>query len=178
MGVIAACESLGADRSAVAEAIAQFKSVKRRMEVRAVVRGITVIDDFAHHPTAVRETLLAARQKYTGRPLVAVFEPRSYTAQRKDFQADFEKSLALADRIVIAGLFHPERYNNQTAASPLEMAKNLNSLGREAAHIGSADEIVAHLAPTLRSGDVIVIMSNGSFGGIHQKLITALNGSR
>jgi UDP-N-acetylmuramate: L-alanyl-gamma-D-glutamyl-meso-diaminopimelate ligase len=174
MGVIAACESLGAGRADVARAISQFKSVKRRMEVRAVVRGVTVIDDFAHHPTAVQETLLAARQKYSGHPLVAVFEPRSYTAQRRDFQHDFEKSLAVADRIIIAGLFHPERYDDDTGASPLEMAENLRSLGREAAHISSPNEIVSHLVPTLRRGDVVVIMSNGSFGGIHQKLIDAL----
>src|SRR6185436_15794231 len=90
LGVIAACERLGLDRDRVAEGLAEFKSVKRRMEIRGKVRGVTVIDDFAHHPTAVRETLLAARQRYPGRRLVAVFEPRSYTAQREDLQKPFE----------------------------------------------------------------------------------------
>jgi len=107
LGVIAACEELGLDRGAVAGALAEFKSVKRRLEVRGQVAGVTIIDDFAHHPTAVRETLLAARAKYPGRRLFAIFEPRSYTAQIKLFQQQFEDALGQADEIVIAGLFHP-----------------------------------------------------------------------
>src|SRR5215510_7430026 len=101
LGAIAAAEALGIDRRLVAEALATFKSVKRRMQVRGVAKGVTVIDDFAHPPTAVRETLQAARQKYRGNPITAVLEPRSYTAQLKSFQSDFVNSLALADRIII-----------------------------------------------------------------------------
>ncbi|HWP43624.1 MAG TPA: UDP-N-acetylmuramate:L-alanyl-gamma-D-glutamyl-meso-diaminopimelate ligase [Blastocatellia bacterium] len=174
LGVVAACEALGLDRRAVAESLEVFKSVKRRMEVRGVVRGVTLIDDFAHHPTAVRETLSAVRQRYDGRRITGVFEPRSYTAQRKDFEKAFEDGLAEADEIVIAGLFHPERYTRETALSPEAMAKSLRERGREASFIPSADEIVAYLAPRLKSGDVVVIMSNGSFGGIHDKLLRAL----
>lgn len=175
LSAIVACEVLGLSRHAVAEALAEFKSVKRRMQVRGIVRGVTVIDDFAHHPTAVRETLLAARQKYPGHRIVAVFEPRSYTAQRKTFQQAFEDALAEADQIVIAGLFHPERYTADTAISPDQMAENLRGRGREAASIPSPDDIVRHLAPRLESGDIVVIMSNGSFGGIHDKLLKALD---
>jgi UDP-N-acetylmuramate: L-alanyl-gamma-D-glutamyl-meso-diaminopimelate ligase len=172
--VIAACEVMGLDRNLIKDALAEFKSVKRRMQVRGVVRGVTIIDDFAHHPTAVRETLLAARQKYKGRRLVALFEPRSYTAQRRDFQQSFEDGLAEADMIIIAGLFHPERYTKSTAISPEEMIANLRRREREADYIISVDEIVSNLKDRLGSGDVVVVMSNGSFGGIHDKLMKAL----
>jgi UDP-N-acetylmuramate: L-alanyl-gamma-D-glutamyl-meso-diaminopimelate ligase len=167
---------LGLDRTAVVEALAEFKSVKRRMQVRGTVRGVTIIDDFAHHPTAVRETLAAARAKYPGRRLVALFEPRSYTAQIRAFQEQFEAALSEADSIIIAGLFHPERYTAESAISPVEMAGRLRSLGREAEFIPSVDEIIAHLSPRLQKNDLVVIMSNGSFGGIHDKLMRALAG--
>jgi UDP-N-acetylmuramate: L-alanyl-gamma-D-glutamyl-meso-diaminopimelate ligase len=147
------------------------------MQVRGEAGGITVIDDFAHHPTAVQQTLAAAKAKYSGRRIVAAFEPRSFTAQIKKFQEPFEDGLAEADMIVIAGLFHPERYAADAAISPEEMAENLRNRGREAWFIPTADEIVAHLGPRLRNGDVVVIMSNGSFGGIHEKLLKALKKS-
>jgi len=174
LGVIAACDALGFDRAAVADALAAFKSVKRRLEVRGQVRGVTVIDDFAHHPTAVRETLQAARARYPGRRIVAIFEPRSYTAQIKLFQQQFEDALAEADEIIVARLFHPERYTADTAISPQEMLENLRARGREAHHIAEPDDIVARLAPRLTANEVVVIMSNGSFGGIHDKMLKAL----
>jgi len=174
LGVIAACDALGFDRAAVADALAAFKSVKRRLEVRGQVRGVTVIDDFAHHPTAVRETLQAARARYPGRRIVAIFEPRSYTAQIKLFQQQFEDALAEADEIIVARLFHPERYTADTAISPEEMLENLRARGREAHHIAEPDDIVARLAPRLTANEVVVIMSNGSFGGIHDKMLKAL----
>lgn len=177
LGAIAACEALGFDRSAVADALAEFKSVKRRLEVRGQARGVTVIDDFAHHPTAVRETLLAARAKYPGRRIVGIFEPRSYTAQIKVFQQAFEDALAEADEVIIARLFHPERYTRETAISPAGMLENLRSRGRDAYYIATADEIVADIAPRLKGSEVLVIMSNGSFDGIHEKLLRALRGT-
>jgi UDP-N-acetylmuramate: L-alanyl-gamma-D-glutamyl-meso-diaminopimelate ligase len=177
LGVIAACESLGLDRRAVKEALAEFKSVKRRLQVLGEIRGITVIDDFAHHPTAVRETLQAARARYPGRPIVAIFEPRSYTAQIKLFQQAFEDALAKADEIILARLFHPERYNAGTAISPTEMTENLNTRGRDAYYIPAPDDIVCHLTRRLSGNEIVVIMSNGSFGGIHQKLLNALRES-
>ncbi len=174
LGVIATCEVLGFDRKLICEALAEFKSVKRRMQVRGVVRGITVIDDFAHHPTAVRETLQAAKQRYAGQRIVAIFEPRSYTAQRKEFQNDFTEGLLHADKVIISGLFHPERYDKNSAISPMEMIADIRDQKREADFIQSADEIVASLVQDLREGDVVVVMSNGSFGGIHEKLLNAL----
>jgi UDP-N-acetylmuramate: L-alanyl-gamma-D-glutamyl-meso-diaminopimelate ligase len=177
LGVIAACESLGLDRRAVKEALAEFKSVKRRLQVLGEIRGITVIDDFAHHPTAVRETLQAARARYPGRPIVAIFEPRSYTAQIKLFQEAFEDALAKADEIILARLFHPERYKAGTAISPTEMTENLSARGRDAYYIPAPDDIVCHLTRRLSGNEIVVIMSNGSFGGIHQKLLNALRES-
>lgn len=174
LGVIAACEALGFDRHAVAGSIADFKSVKRRLEVRGEVRGVTIIDDFAHHPTAVRETLLAARAKYPGSRIIAIFEPRSYTAQIKLFQQQFEGAFSVADEIILARLFHPERYTAETAISPAEILEHLRAQGRDAQYIATPDDIVSSLAPRLRSSDVVVIMSNGSFGGIHQKMLDAL----
>jgi UDP-N-acetylmuramate: L-alanyl-gamma-D-glutamyl-meso-diaminopimelate ligase len=175
LGVIAASETLSLDRKVVTEALAEFKSVKRRMQVRASVGGVIVIDDFAHHPTAVLETLSAARQKYPDHRIIAVFEPRSYTAQRREFQQPFEDALSQADKIIIAGLFHPERYSADTAIAPQQMIEGLRARGLEADFIQAPSEIVSHLAERLRANDVVVIMSNGSFGGLHDKLIASLN---
>jgi UDP-N-acetylmuramate: L-alanyl-gamma-D-glutamyl-meso-diaminopimelate ligase len=146
------------------------------MEVKGEVRGITVIDDFAHHPTAVRETLDAARQRYGDRTLVAVFEPRSYTAQRREFQEPYVRAFAAADRVVLAGLFHPERYEASVALNPQEMVEELRAEGKQADHIPVVDAIVRQLADSLQGGEVVMIMSNGAFGGIHQKLLDALAG--
>lgn len=174
LAVIAASEMLGLDRARVGEAMESFESVKRRMQVRGEVGGVTIIDDFAHHPTAVRETLTAARAKYPDRRIVAVFEPRSYTAQIKSFQQPFTDGLAQADTVIIANLFHPERYTADTAISPGEMVETLKAAGLEAEFIPTPDAIVERLAPRLRRGDVVVVMSNGSFGGLHDKLLNRL----
>jgi UDP-N-acetylmuramate: L-alanyl-gamma-D-glutamyl-meso-diaminopimelate ligase len=175
LAAIAVAESLGADRARVLESLKTYKSVRRRMEVRGVANGVTIIDDFAHHPTAVRETLEGTRQKYAGRRIVAVFEPRSYTAQRREFQKPYEDALGAADEIILAGLFHPERYDAQTALRPDEMIASWKSRGRVAQYLPNVDDIVSSIAKTAKSGDVVLIMSNGGFGGIHDKLLAALN---
>ena len=177
LAVIAAAESIKADRDGVRQGLRTFASVKRRMEVRGEVRGVAVIDDFAHHPTAVRETIDAVRQKYSGRRIVAVFEPRSYTAQRREFQGDYVKAFSNADEIVLASLFHPERYTADTAINIPEMLRAWESSGKTAKYLKDADAIVKDLAPRLAEGDVVLVMSNGGFGGIHQKLLDALQGS-
>ena len=107
LAALAAASAAGADWEALREGIRTFRSVRRRMEVRGEAGGVTVIDDFAHHPTAVRETLRGARQRYVGRRVTAIFEPRSYTAQRREFQEDYRRALGIADQVVIGGLFHP-----------------------------------------------------------------------
>jgi len=174
LAAIAAAEAVGADRARVIEGLRTFRSVRRRMEVRGEARGVTVIDDFAHHPTAVRETIEAARQRYAGRPLVAVFEPRSYTAQRSEFQDAYLAAFAGAGTVVLAGLFHPERYTAQTAMDPHRLVAALRERGAEAAYIPEVDDIVRWLTERLRGGEVVLIMSNGGFGGIHQKLLDVL----
>ncbi|MFN2636374.1 MAG: UDP-N-acetylmuramate:L-alanyl-gamma-D-glutamyl-meso-diaminopimelate ligase [Gemmatimonadaceae bacterium] len=174
LAVIAAAESIKADRDGVREGLRSFTSVKRRMEVRGEIRGVVVIDDFAHHPTAVRETIDAIRQKYSGRRVVAVFEPRSYTAQRREFQDPYVEAFKGADEIIFASLFHPERYTKETAIDLPEMVTAWESAGKRAKHLKDADAIVKDLTPRLTEGDVVLIMSNGGFGGIHQKLLDAL----
>jgi UDP-N-acetylmuramate: L-alanyl-gamma-D-glutamyl-meso-diaminopimelate ligase len=136
-----------------------------------------VIDDFAHHPTAVRETLAAVRARYPESRLIAVFEPRSHTAQLKMFEDAFTTALSGAEVIVVAGLFRPERFDANSGLSPEAIARSLERLGRKASFIPNVDDIVLHLRGELRDGDVVVIMSNGSFGGIHQKMLDSLTQS-
>jgi UDP-N-acetylmuramate: L-alanyl-gamma-D-glutamyl-meso-diaminopimelate ligase len=177
LAAIAAADAVGADPQRVREALRTYRSVRRRMEIRGVINDVTVIDDFAHHPTAVRETLMAARQKYAGRRVVAIFEPRSYTAQRREFEADYEKALGLADEIILAGLFHPERYDAQTAMQPDRLVDAWTAAGKAAVYEPDVDSIVARVSATAAPGDIVLIMSNGGFGGIHEKLLSALEGS-
>jgi UDP-N-acetylmuramate: L-alanyl-gamma-D-glutamyl-meso-diaminopimelate ligase len=177
---IATAETLGIDRKLTVEALATFKSVKRRMQVRGVVNGITVIDDFAHHPTAIKETLDAVKQKYPLHRIVAVFEPRSWTTRKKLFQDEYPKSFAPADYVILAPIFESFRLTADDQLSVPQVIEALRAQGKQAFEIGgadsnaSADAIVMHLAPELRHGDVVMIMSNGGFGGIHQKLLNAL----
>ena len=174
LAVIAAGESVKADRDGVREGLRTFKSVKRRMEVRGEVRGVAVIDDFAHHPTAIRETIDAVRQKYKGRRLVAVYEPRSYTAQRREFQDEYANAFRGADEIVFASLYRPDRYTKETALDLQQLIRELSASGKGAKELKDADAIVKDLSPRLRERDVVLIMSNGGFGGIHEKLLDAL----
>ena len=176
LAAIAAAESVGADREGVREGLRTFLSVRRRMEVRGEARGVTVIDDFAHHPTAVRETIAAARQRYGERPIVAIFEPRSYTAQRREFQEAYVQAFEQAQRVVLAGLARPERYSSEIALDPEAMVDALRARGKTADYIPKVDDIVARLTPALQGGEVILVMSNGGFGGIHEKLLGALEG--
>ena len=174
LATIAAAVAAGAERDGILEGLRTFKSVRRRMELRGEVNGVVVIDDFAHHPTAVRETIQATRQRYTKRPIVAVFEPRSYTAQRREFQEDYARAFSDAQTVIVAGLFHPERYTSNTALDPNELVATWKSEGKHAAYIPEPDRIVEHLMQNLKGEEVVLIMSNGGFGGIHNKLLDAL----
>ena len=148
------------------------------MEIRGVERGVTVIDDFAHHPTAVDETLKALRQRYAENRLIAVFEPRSRSSRLSIFADRYKQAFAHADQVIIAGVFNPE--DAMTYGDVLDVPKLVAELaagGRAATTLPDADAIVEHLAPELRAGDVVAIMSNGGFGGIHDKLLAEL-GSR
>ncbi len=154
----------------IARALASFRSVKRRLEVRAVVNGITVIDDFAHHPTAIRETLRALRGQYPNSRLWAVLEPRSNTLRRNVFAQELADSLALADEIVVANVFQAANIPEAERLHPELVVAGLKQRGFSARLLPDADAIVAAIAPELRSGDVVALLSNGAFGGIYEKL--------
>ena len=174
LAALAAASAVGADWDQMVEGLRTLKIVRRRMEVRGEVLGVMVIDDFAHHPTAVRETIAATRQQFAGRRVVAIFEPRSYTAQLRKFQQPYREALGNADRVVLAGLFHPERYDASTGLDPGELASLLRADGVETDYIPEVDRIVDAIVPAARPGDVLLVMSNGGFGGIHEKLLAAL----
>jgi UDP-N-acetylmuramate: L-alanyl-gamma-D-glutamyl-meso-diaminopimelate ligase len=154
----------------IADALKNFKSVKRRLEVKAEVNGITIIDDFAHHPTAIAVTLNALRARYSGRRLWAILEPRSNTLRRKVFQNDLARSLAIADQIIIANVFRSESIPEPERLDIAAVAANIAKLGHPARVIADVDSIVRIAAPEMRSGDVVAILSNGGFGGIYEKL--------
>ena len=158
----------------IAEALATFRSVRRRREVRAEIDGITIIDDFAHHPTAIRETLRALRAAYPGRSLWAVLEPRSNTLRRNVFERELIDSLSLADHIALAGVFHSEQIPEPQRLHPDNVVSALQKAGKDAVLLPNADAIVTNLTPRLASGDVVAILSNGGFDGIYEKLPAAL----
>jgi UDP-N-acetylmuramate: L-alanyl-gamma-D-glutamyl-meso-diaminopimelate ligase len=164
----------GVPVEAIIEALATFKSVKRRLEVRAEVCGVTVIDDFAHHPTAIRETLRALRAAYAGRRLWAVLEPRSNTLRRNVFAKELVESLAHADEVVLAAVFKSEAIPETERLDPELVVASLLASGVPATLLDDADTIVAEMAPRLRAGDVVAILSNGGFGGIYEKLPKAI----
>jgi UDP-N-acetylmuramate: L-alanyl-gamma-D-glutamyl-meso-diaminopimelate ligase len=160
----------GISRNEIAAALKTFKSVKRRLEVKAQVNGITIIDDFAHHPTAIAGTLKALRARYAGSRLWAILEPRSNTLRRRVLQADLARSLAVADEVIVAGVFRSEAVPENERLELPELAADIQNHGRHARLLKDADEIVDNIAPEMRSGDVVAILSNGGFGGIYEKL--------
>jgi UDP-N-acetylmuramate: L-alanyl-gamma-D-glutamyl-meso-diaminopimelate ligase len=160
----------GIQKEPIAVALATFKSVKRRLEVRDQIDGITLIEDFAHHPTAIRETLRALRAVYPQARLWAVLEPRSNTLRRKVLAPELVSSLRLADRVVLAGVYQLERIPEAERLDPEEIVRALNEAGTPAELHPNADSIVAALAPQLASGDVVAILSNGGFDGIYLNL--------
>src|SRR5271165_6076734 len=160
----------GISKEEIAAALKTFKSVKRRLEVKAQVNGITVIDDFAHHPTAIAGTLKALRARYAGARLWAVLEPRSNTLRRRVLQADLARSLALADEVVIAGVFRSDAVPANERLDLPELLAEIQKYGTHARLIGTAEEIVQTVAPEMQSGDVVAILSNGGFDGIYEKL--------
>lgn len=160
----------GVSKDAIRAALASFKSVKRRLEVRDVIRGITIIDDFAHHPTAIRETLRALRSVYPNARLWAVLEPRSNTLRRKVLEGELVESLRLADRVILAGVYQQQRVPDAERLHPEDVVDALNASGTPAELHPGATEIVDSIAPRLQEGDVVAILSNGGFDGIYEKL--------
>ena len=176
LGVTALCAGLGLSAAEIAPGLATFLGVERRQELVGEARGVTIVDDFAHHPTAVTATIEAVRLRYPGRRLWAVFEPRSNTCRRRVFQKPLTNALALADRVVIGPVFTKPQdpVATEELFSPAELTEDLRTLGKEA-HAGQGtEEISEFLRDNLLAGDVVLIMSNGAFGGLPRKLLAAL----
>jgi UDP-N-acetylmuramate: L-alanyl-gamma-D-glutamyl-meso-diaminopimelate ligase len=162
--------SCGISKDAIASALKNFKSVKRRLQVRAQVNGITIIEDFAHHPTAIAGTLKALRSRYPGGRLWTILEPRSNTLRRNVLQKDLAKSLALADEAVIAQVFKSEAIPEAERLDVDLLTADIKKHGGRARFAPDADGIIKLAAPEMRSGDVVAILSNGGFDGIYEKL--------
>src|SRR5262245_28823394 len=174
LGVIITAKELGIDNETMQRALSTFKSVKRRLELRGEVDGIRVYDDFAHHPTAVAETLRAVRQRYPQDRIWAVFEPRSQTCRRKIFEQDFITAFDPADTVVIARVFSSAKLDLEKQLSPDRVVEGIRERGKTAETFDSTDEIVRHVASQAIPGDHVVIMSNGGFDNIHEKLLGSL----
>jgi UDP-N-acetylmuramate: L-alanyl-gamma-D-glutamyl-meso-diaminopimelate ligase len=155
-------------------AVSKFQGVKRRQEIKGIAKGITIIDDFAHHPTAVAETIDAIRTQYPTQKIWAIFEPRSNTSRRAVFQKDYAQALAHADEIVIAKVFMPEKVKNAPLLDETKLAQEIALQGKPVIHDLEVDEIVSYVTARAKKGDVLLVMSNGGFGGIHQKLLERL----
>ena len=151
-----------------------FEGIRRRMEIRGEVNGVTVIDDFAHHPTAIRETLKALSRRFPERRVWAIFEPRSNTTRRNHFQIELAEALRLAKRVVVAEVARLEQVPPEERLNPAQLMADIRAAGVEADYLPTADEIVAHVVPQAQPGDILCVLSNGGFDNIHQKLIDAL----
>jgi UDP-N-acetylmuramate: L-alanyl-gamma-D-glutamyl-meso-diaminopimelate ligase len=173
LAAIAVGTRVGIAPETLAEGLRQFKGIKRRLETVGVAKRVTVLDDFAHHPTAVHETLSALRTGYPGRRVWAVFEPRSASSCRRVFQADFAKAFGAADEVLLAAVFRSSLPEAERLSAE-QLVDDLTRQGRHARHIPEVDDIVSTIVRERRDGDVVVLMSNGGFGGIHGKLLQAL----
>ena len=152
-----------------------FEGIRRRMEIRGDVNGVTVIDDFAHHPTAIRETLKALGRRFPERRIWAIFEPRSNTTRRNHFQLELAEALRLAKRVIVAEVARLEQVPPEERLNPTQLMADIRAVGTEADYLPTADEIVAHVTPQTQPGDILCVLSNGGFDNIHQKLLDALN---
>lgn len=167
-------QQLGLSLAQINAGLATYQHIKRRCEVRGVVQGITVLDDFAHHPTAVRVTLEGVRQAYPGARLWAVFEPRTATSRRAVFQQEYADALALADRVLLADVFRKDQLDPTARLSPETIVAALQHQGVAAWFYPTTEAIIAHLCSEAQPTDVVLVMSNGGFDNIHPRLLTAL----
>jgi UDP-N-acetylmuramate: L-alanyl-gamma-D-glutamyl-meso-diaminopimelate ligase len=173
LAAIAVGAAVGLSLDTMAAGLRAFKGVRRRMQLRGTARGVAVYDDFAHHPTAIAETLAGVRSAYPDRRIWAIFEPRSATSCRKVFQADFARAFADADRVVLPAVFRSTLPEDQRLSTE-EVVAALKAAGKDARYIPRVEDIVAAVAKEARQGDLVVVMSNGGFDDIHQKLLRAL----
>jgi UDP-N-acetylmuramate: L-alanyl-gamma-D-glutamyl-meso-diaminopimelate ligase len=177
MAAMAVAHGRGISADVVAKSLSSFRSVKRRMDVKGEVRGVLVVDDFAHHPTAVRATIEAARARWPGRRLWAILEPRSNSMRRKVFEETLPVALALADCVVLGGVFRAQQLGDENRLEPEAVAARVRELGKGARVFSSADAIAEQISAEAESGDVLLVMSNGSFDGLCDKLLAKLGQS-
>ncbi len=170
--VVAQGRGISADQ--IAAALATFRSVRRRMDVKGEIGGVLIVDDFAHHPTAVKATIDAARARWPGRRLWAILEPRSNSMRRKVFQEALPKALALSDRVILGGVFRALQLGDENRLDPETVAASVRALGKDARVFPSSDAIAEHLVAQAQAGDLLLIMSNGSFDGLCEKLLKKL----
>jgi UDP-N-acetylmuramate: L-alanyl-gamma-D-glutamyl-meso-diaminopimelate ligase len=173
LAAIAVGVETGVSADRIADGLRRFRGVKRRLEIVGTAGGVTIYDDFAHHPTAVAETLAGLRASNPDRRIWAVFEPRSASSCRRVFQDDFAKAFAGADEVLVAPVFRSTLAEAERLSVP-RLVRDLNDRGLHAREADSIDDIVAGIVKEHRPGDLVVLMSNGGFGGIHQKLLQAL----
>jgi UDP-N-acetylmuramate: L-alanyl-gamma-D-glutamyl-meso-diaminopimelate ligase len=175
LAAIIVAQGRGISVEKIQEALVTFKSVKRRLDVKGEFGGILVVDDFAHHPTAVRATIAAARGRWPGRRLWAILEPRSNSMRRKVFQEALPQALATGDKVILSGVHNAKQLGDDHRLDPESVAGDVCKLGVDAKVLGNAEAIAEHLAFNGKSGDLFLIMSNGSFDGLCQKLVEKLS---
>lgn len=174
LAAIVVAQGRGISSAEIREALKSFKSVKRRLDVKGEFGGILVVDDFAHHPTAVRATIAAARGRWPGRRLWAILEPRSNSMRRKVFQDALPQALATGDKVILGGVHNAAQLGDETRLNPETVAEDVRKLGVDARVFHGAEAITEHLVSHGKSGDLFLIMSNGSFDGLCQKLTDKL----
>ncbi len=174
LAVIACAKHCGLKNHQIQSAFDTFKGIKRRMEVRGIAGGVTVVDDFGHHPTAIRETLRALRIKYPREKIWAVFEPRSNTTRRNVFQNELVAAFSDANEVVVSEVARLEQIAAEDRLNPEKLMQDLKSSGKNAAYLPDVNSIVSHVTKNAQGGDVVCVFSNGGFGGIHGKLLERL----
>jgi UDP-N-acetylmuramate: L-alanyl-gamma-D-glutamyl-meso-diaminopimelate ligase len=178
LAAIIVAQGRGISVEALQESLASFRSVRRRLDVKGEHHGILVVDDFAHHPTAVRATIEAARGRWPNRHLWAILEPRSNSMRRKIFQESLPQALALADRVALGGVFRAQQLGDENRLDPETVAASVRALGKDAQVVSGGEAMAQFLTANAKPNDVLLIMSNGSFDGLCEKLLAKLSASQ
>src|ERR1044071_656773 len=174
LAVVAAAKHCGLKNQQIQDAFSTFRGIKRRMEIKGIASGVTIVDDFGHHPTAIRETLKALRLKFPTQKIWAIFEPRSNTTRRNVFQTEMAEALLGADAIVVAEIAKLEQVPAGQRLDPGRLMQEIKASGKPAEYLPTVEAIVEHVKRNVNGGDVVCVFSNGGFGGIQQKLLSAL----
>lgn len=174
LAALAAAMSRGVAVPELVDGMSSFAGVRRRQELRGIAGGVTVIDDYGHHPTAVRETLRAMRRRFAGRRLFAIYDPRSATSRRRTFQANYVEALGEADEVVIGKLYDPTKISAEERFDPEQLARDLHRKGTKAAYLPETQAIVEHIASQAAPGDVVCVLSSGAFDNLHDRILLAI----